>query len=236
VALGRAVCAARVPVASVTPYDPPVPEPDLPAPQPDEAAAADRGRTVRIVVLIVLVAVVAAFGGWWWAQPEHPGNDSVDVGFLYDMTDHHNQAMGMSFVYRDRGTDPLLRHIASEIIAYQGAEIGMFNLLLDQWDQEGERPPSMAWMDMGHMTGMPGMATEPEALALQAATGRELDDQFTTLMIRHHEGGIHMAEEAADRADDGDVRWRAAAMAKGQRSEIVELNRWRVQHGLEPVD
>ena len=42
-------------------------------------------------------------------------------------------------------------------------------------------------------------------------------------MSAHHQGGIDMATEAAERADNDDVRRFAAAWARNQQSEIVEL-------------
>jgi uncharacterized protein (DUF305 family) len=44
-----------------------------------------------------------------------------------------------------------------------------------------------------------------------------------------------MADYAARHATTAAVRRWAAAMAEGQKGEIAELNRWRVQHGLSAV-
>ena len=44
-------------------------------------------------------------------------------------------------------------------------------------------------------------------------------------MVRHHEGGIDMAEYAADNASDDEVRAMATAIATSQRDEIAELER-----------
>jgi uncharacterized protein (DUF305 family) len=70
---------------------------------------------------------------------------------------------------------------------------------------------------------------------LSGARGAGLDDQFTRLMIRHHEGGIMMAQYAKDHAETDTVTSWATAMIDGQKGEIAELNRWRLQHGLRIV-
>ena len=62
-----------------------------------------------------------------------------------------------------------------------------------------------------------------------------LSDLFTQLMIRHHQGGIHMAEFAATDAETSNIRNFARGMAAGQRSEIGEINAGRRELGLEPV-
>jgi uncharacterized protein (DUF305 family) len=70
---------------------------------------------------------------------------------------------------------------------------------------------------------------------LRNAQGEEADDLFTQLMIRHHEGGIHMAEFAATGAETSNIRNFARGMAASQRSEIGEINAVRSRVGLAPV-
>jgi uncharacterized protein (DUF305 family) len=82
---------------------------------------------------------------------------------------------------------------------------------------------------------MTGLATKAQMDQLANARGQELNDLFSRLMILHHEGGVHMAEYAAARAGTETVRSWATAMDDGQRGEIAELNRWRVQHDLPAV-
>jgi len=204
----------------------------------DERGAAGRRRgpgPLQVIGLVVAVAFTAGVLGWRIAQPSHPGRDSVDVGFLHDMLEHHEQAIGLSFAYLDNGEDPLLRHFAKETITYQAAEIGWFNQLLTEWGQNGSRPEPMTWMGMAHGRRMPGMASEAEIKRLQDARGLDAGDQFTRLMIRHHRGGVHMASYAAEHAETSVLRERAAAMAAGQSSEIAELNTQREELGLPRV-
>ena len=70
---------------------------------------------------------------------------------------------------------------------------------------------------------MPGLATDAQLKALQSASGPAADDLFVQLMTAHHEGGIHMAEVAASKAESADVRQLANAMAANQRTEITEM-------------
>ncbi len=194
------------------------------------------------IVLIVCALILAGAVGWrvGRAQGEEstPKAGSVDVGFFQDMSTHHDQAIAMSHIYLDHGTDPLLRQLATEIAIYQAQEMGMMGEYLHQWRQtESITETSMAWMGMPTPRDqMFGLATPAEMSALVAARGAELDDQFTRLMILHHAGGIHMAEYAVDHADNADVRRWAEGMAHAQRSDIGEMNRWRTTHGLAPVD
>jgi uncharacterized protein (DUF305 family) len=67
------------------------------------------------------------------------------------------------------------------------------------------------------------MATEAQLDELQAATRAAADALFVELMAAHHEGGIHMAEHAAEHGSRADVRSLAERMAANQRGEIVDL-------------
>ncbi|WP_018634687.1 DUF305 domain-containing protein [Parafrankia elaeagni] len=67
---------------------------------------------------------------------------------------------------------------------------------------------------------MPGMASEAELARLAAASGRDLDVLFLTLMIRHHRGGVDMAQHASLHAADDRVRALARAMVVNQAKEI----------------
>ena len=64
----------------------------------------------------------------------------------------------------------------------------------------------MAWM--GHAvepSAMPGMATDEQLDELATATGADADELFVELMTAHHQGGIDMATDAAERAENDDV-------------------------------
>lgn len=82
---------------------------------------------------------------------------------------------------------------------------------------------------------MPGMATEAELARLAAASGRDLDVLFVTLMIRHHRGGVEMAQYAALHAEEDKVRALARAMALNQSKEINEMQRYLDRLGAPPA-
>jgi uncharacterized protein (DUF305 family) len=214
---------------------------DDPGDQPDDLDDERRGPGTALWIVLVVAALV--FGGaigWRITKgdgPERPGRDSVDVGLFQDMGTHHNQAIAMAFTYLEHGTDPLLRQIAGEILIYQASEIGVMNDHLAQWNQQGtEEDTAMGWMGMRvPRDEMLGLATPEQMDELAAARGTELDQLFTRLMIDHHVGGIHMAQYAAAHAETETARSWAEAMTHGQKGEIAELNRWRVQHGYPAV-
>lgn len=193
----------------------------------------------QVIALVVALCGLAAVLGWrvGSSEPAKPGRDSVDVGFFQDMTTHHQQAITMALDYVRNGNDPLLLQMAREIVTYQSSEIGMMNEYLAQWGRAGDQPArAMGWMGPPlPRDQMPGLATKAQMAALSSARGAELDELFTALMINHHAGGVHMAANAAQHAEEASTRKWAAAMDDGQRGEISEMNQWRTRHGLATI-
>lgn len=70
---------------------------------------------------------------------------------------------------------------------------------------------------------MPGMATLDELDALRRATGAGLDVLFLQLMLRHHDGGMPMLADAAERAAVPAVRNLARKMAFDQTEETATV-------------
>jgi len=185
---------------------------------------------LNVVALLVAVGLIAGMIGWLIADTRsEPASSDVDVGFLHDMRDHHDQAVQMGYMYLALpDTDPALRTVARSIITGQGIDIGRMIQLLRSMNapEASETDEAMAWMGMPTpVAEMPGMATEAELDELGASSGTAADQRFVELMAEHHRGGIHMAEVAAADAANDEVRAMAAAMAASQAEEIGELER-----------
>jgi uncharacterized protein (DUF305 family) len=194
---------------------------------------------VRTVVLIAVVAFAAGIVGWLIGRPSDPSYSAADVGFLADMTDHHSGALTLGFAYLPRGEDPTLTSMAREIITEQSQEIGTMNGLLASVDDTSTVGDGIAMDWMGHSVpsaSMPGLATDSDYARLETETGLTADDDFSRLMILHHDAGAEMAEFAAEHGSNETVRALARQMAKTQRFEIAEMNLRREALGLPVVD
>ena len=218
---------------------------DVTEPAPKHQGPADvdipRRRGVGRPPLAFFLALVLLAGvvGWWIGRPSSDNFNDVDVGFLADMTVHHQGAISLGFDYLPREHDALVGHFAREIIFLQSQQIGKMNGLLDDAGNPDRASDDivMEWMgEPMNARRMPGLATEAEFEELRAAQGLIADDVFTRLMIRHHAGGAIMAEYAAEHGSNRKVRDLAASMARVQRLEIGEMNGTRAQLGLPPVD
>jgi uncharacterized protein (DUF305 family) len=194
---------------------------------------------VRTVVLIAVVAFAAGVVGWLIGRPSDPAYSATDVGFLADMTEHHSGALTLGFAYLPRGEDGTLTSMAREIITDQSQEIATMNGLLSQADDQRTVGDGTAMDWMGHAVpsaSMPGLATEADYDRLATESGLVADDDFSKLMIFHHDAGAEMAEFAAEHGSNDTVRTLARQMAKTQRFEIAEMNLRREALGLPVVE
>lgn len=223
----------------------------LPGVGPATGDAPNRTRVLLISVGVLALLLIGAAGGLVIARsgpasPATPAADSVDVGFLQDMSVHHEQAVQMASWERDHTTDPVLRGIAFDIEATQTGQIGTMQGWLELWGASAfPIGGHMAWMSQsgGHQHGggtgpattMPGMATTEELRTLRAAGGGELDVLFLQLTLRHHEGGGAMLAYAAEHAAVPQVRNLAEKMASSQSAESEYLRQLLTERGGTPL-
>ncbi|NEA17223.1 DUF305 domain-containing protein, partial [Streptomyces halstedii] len=178
------------------------------------------------------------------SAPRTPSAGSADAGFAREMAVHHQQAVEMSFVVRDRTKDEDVRRLAYDIANTQANQRGMLLGWLDLWELPKTTPAGqepMAWMS-GHPGGhagshgghgggeagfeahdgalMPGMATRTELKALGAAEGVKAEVLFLQLMTDHHKGGVTMAEGCAELCAVPAEKRLARGMVEAQRSEL----------------
>jgi uncharacterized protein (DUF305 family) len=182
----------------------------------------------NIGAIALAIAVLCGALGWVIGNNNAlPDPNATDVGFLQDMRWHHEQAVQMGLMYlNDEGADAAVRTIAREIVVTQNIEIGQMIQMLRSFGkpETNETDTAMTWMnEPTPLERMPGMATDSDLQQLLDARGATADKLFITLMIAHHQGGIHMAQYADQHADVGTVRNLAESMVEGQQSEIVEM-------------
>ncbi len=184
---------------------------------------------LNIVTLIVAASLMAGIVGWMVGDSNQSNANDVDIGFLQDMREHHEQAVAMGLIFNSLDdTNPGLRAVSNSIVFGQSIEIGRMIQMLREIgaDEANQTDSSMLWMGMSAAVGrMPGMASDAELDDLASSSGADADRLFVELMEAHHIGGIDMAEFAAANANVDEVTAMAASMAEGQRDEIGELRR-----------
>ncbi|WP_407839441.1 DUF305 domain-containing protein [Streptomyces sp. DSM 116496] len=215
------------------------------------------GSAVGLALLFAVGATVATAGGADSAPPSAtPGLYSADAGFARDMAVHHQQAVEMSFIVRDRTKDEPVRMLAYDIANTQANQRGMLFGWLDMWGLPkvvADEPP-MSWMGSGgaghgmegHAMGgagavtkpgalMPGMATKEDLARLGSAEGRDAEVLYLRLMTEHHKGGVAMAQGCADACGNPAERALAQGMVEAQQSELQLMADMLKQRGADPL-
>lgn len=202
-------------------------------------------RTPVVISICAVLAVVAALALWWrttegTANAATPGDRSVEAGFSRDMAVHHQQAVELSFIVRDRTDNEEVRTLAYDVINTQATQRGMMLGWLESWglNKTSSQAP-MTWMGHGAMyeakdgSLMPGMATNTQIDKLRKATGKDAEILYLQLMTAHHKGGIDMARGAVKMAGDEKVDRLAQTIVNGQQAEMDLMADMLAKRGAE---
>ncbi|MEU1029401.1 DUF305 domain-containing protein [Streptomyces mirabilis] len=186
------------------------------------------GTTAAVLVAAgAITYAVAESDGSGSSGTKVPSADSADAGFARDMAVHHQQAVEMSYIVRDRTDNVEVRRLAYDIAQTQANQRGMLLGWLDLWElPKVSADGPMTWMGMGDMASgkdgalMPGMATNTEMKKLNTLNGKQAEVFYLQLMTDHHKGGIHMAEGCVAKCAVGVEKKLAQGMVDAQQSEI----------------
>ncbi|MFJ9358470.1 DUF305 domain-containing protein [Streptomyces mirabilis] len=186
------------------------------------------GTTAAVLVAAgAITYAVAESDGSGSSGTKVPSADSADAGFARDMAVHHQQAVEMSYIVRDRTDNVEVRRLAYDIAQTQANQRGMLLGWLDLWElPKVSSDAPMTWMGMGDMASgkdgalMPGMATNTEMKKLNTLNGKQAEVFYLQLMTDHHNGGIHMAEGCVAKCTVGVEKKLAQGMVDAQQSEI----------------
>ncbi len=166
----------------------------------------------------VLVALIALGLGFFVGRSSvaNPLENSPEAVFARDMRAHHAQAVDMALRIRDVTNDKMLRLMATDMVLTQQNELGQMQAWLNAWDLSiAGREPVMN----GRGEEM-GMATGREVSSLSLLPVRQAEVLFLQLMIRHHQGGVFMAETVLKTTARAVVKSLAGGIIRNQQVEI----------------
>ena len=198
-------------------------------------------RLLRLVLIVLVTAVVtgAFAAAAIWAlggDDEQPTPmNAVDVGFLQDMLDHHDQALLISNLYLENQPQGDAAPYAREVILFQTRDIGWMEdwLAEEDYTRGASDRTAMVWMDEPTpVAEMPGMQTPERLQELSDARGTEADRLFFEIRSDHHLGGVHMADHAAANGAREEITSFAESVSRNQRIEVVEYRNAMERLGL----
>lgn len=154
-----------------------------------------------------------------------PAHTEADITFMQNMIPHHQQALIMTGLVADRTSREDVPLFAERMDISQEDEIE----LMKRWlaERDAEVPDEHGHHHTAEDDAlMPGMLTDDEIAALEAADGEEFDRLFLQYMRRHHEGAVQMVETlfAADGGQEPEIFQFATHIDSDQRIEISRID------------
>lgn len=178
-----------------------------------------RQHRLAALFLAALVLGLSACGG-----DDAPGSAALsgsafDRAFIDAMVPHHESALEMARSAEAAGlTQPDLQKVAQDILDTQQAEIDQMKDWRGEWFGSRDIDPGGA-AALGMGDDEMGMSHDADALL----NSGDVDSDFATMMIDHHEGAIAMAELALERAERDELRALAQEIIVAQEREIELL-------------
>lgn len=150
---------------------------------------------------------------------EQPAAAPFDRAFIDAMVPHHESAIAMARTALSAGLKaPELRAIAQAIVSTQQDEIDRMLDWRVRWYGSAEIDPNadaQLGMSMAEM-GMEGDASELNG-------SPDVDADFASMMIAHHQGAVAMANLALERSQRDEIRTLARAIVSAQQDEIARM-------------
>jgi uncharacterized protein (DUF305 family) len=175
------------------------------------------GLAVALVAAAAVIAIVAIVG-----NDDSADAKETDGAFITQMAPHHESAIEMAEMARERAQHPEVKDLAAAIIDTQSNEIGKLGghherLFGEPMDSADHGTLGLA----AHESGM-----DADMSALEKA--KPFDRAFIDAMVPHHQGAIRMARIELARGEDAELQALASAIIEAQSREIVAMNQWRV--------
>jgi uncharacterized protein (DUF305 family) len=174
--------------------------------------------------LLLLVSVLAAGcggddgGGDGGGEASRTPGNPIDRAFVADMVPHHESAVEMAEIARERGDSDFVRNLAGGIIETQNTEIVTMREVDGELEAAGVVPG-----DLGIPEHEAGMTEDIDALR----DADPFDREFIDMMVPHHQGAIRMARVELERGANPELRELAQEIIDGQAREIEEMNEHR---------
>jgi uncharacterized protein (DUF305 family) len=210
----------------------PEPGPELaPAPPVPEYVGPSTFQRLLIpgVIVSLLTVIAALLALFWLTRP--PSEASVETAYTRDMIAHHEQAVEMALILRERGVSDDLDALTLDMVLTQQAQIGQMQGWLAVWG----RPLSSDRPVMGGMGPQMGMAAQEQLNELRTLPLPEAEVRFLQLMIRHHQGAVWMAREIGPKTDRPVIYNFAVSIIGAQGSEIAVMRDLLTRRGAQPL-
>ncbi|MEV0414927.1 DUF305 domain-containing protein [Streptomyces sp. NPDC050448] len=158
-------------------------------------------------------------------------HNQADVTFAQGMIPHHRQAIVMADMAEQHASSSDVKALAQKIKKAQTPEIETMTTWLKSWGEAV--PQGMGGMGHGNASATPGMdmgmgmgmMSDHDMDQLKGATGNAFDTMFLTMMIKHHEGAVEMANTEKQQGAYGPAKEMAGNIVTSQTAEITQMRK-----------
>lgn len=142
--------------------------------------------------------------------------NGTDRAFVAEMVPHHESAIAMAEIAKERGDSAFVKELADDILTTQNQEIATMRREDEGLDTAGVTAGSLGVPDHAM-----GMNDDPASLR----DAEPFDEAFLKMMISHHEGAITMARAELAKGADPELKALAQDIIDAQQREIDEMRR-----------
>lgn len=181
----------------------------------------------------ILIGALAGFFGMNGVKQQ--SSDELDAYFIEHMIPHHQDAVTMSELARNRAKKPEVKQLAEDIIQSQTKEIEQMKAWYKNWfgkDIDSKNSGhNMYESDVNqnavlHM-GMMGDERDLERLE----SNEDFDRAFIEHMIPHHQMAVVMAEMLKRSTQRSEMKQLAEDIVTVQNKEIQQMREWLTSWG-----
>lgn len=142
-----------------------------------------------------------------------------EVKFMQEMIAHHQAALDMATLVPTHTQRAELNTLSRNIITAQSQEIKDMTGWLNQWYHEKPLEDPMQAPGMMDMMG--------DMDKLKTLKNADFDKQFTTMMIRHHQQAVNMAQLIPQKTQRPELVKLGQNIIKTQSAEIQQMQSWQ---------
>lgn len=146
-----------------------------------------------------------------------PLTGDFDIDFANMMVEHHQGALSMAQLEQSKGKDEKMKSKGGEIITKQQKEIQELKDFVKNYKASG--------MKHGEGELQKSMQQGMDKMKSLQMTG-DIDKDFATMMISHHEDGISMAKLEAKHGMSKQLKQMAQKSISDQQKDIKEFQDW----------
>ena len=184
-------------------------------------------------IMVAGILIVMAIGGFDTFAGQRRADMMMDPDrvFIEQMIPHHQDAIDMGNLARERAEHMEIRQLAENVIRDQSKEISWMRSWYKAWYgtdvpdyQEAVGGGGMHWR--GNSTGMMsgGMGERMTDLG-QLGNATPFDKEFIEQMVPHHQMAIMMAQMIQN-SDRKEMRDLGSSIIRSQSSEVAQMREW----------